>query len=74
MVIRYDKGVSQRGIEYRREDFNFDVKNDTNIDLYRIVDRNDIFIGIKATKWNRSRNEYLKKVSLGLLMSISMII
>ena len=59
--IRYDKGVSQKGIEYRREDFNFNIKNDTNIDLYRIVDRNDIFIGIEATEWKRSRNEYLKK-------------
>lgn len=58
--IRYDKGVSQRGIEYRRKDFNFDIKNDTNIDLYRIVDRDDIFIGIEATEWNRSRNEYLR--------------
>lgn len=59
--IRYDKGVSQRGMEYRREDFNFDIKNDTNIDLYRIVDRYDIFIGVEATEWNRSRNEYLEK-------------
>lgn len=59
--IRYDKGVSQRAIEYRREDFNFDIKNDTNIDLYRIVDRYDTFIGIEATEWNRSRNEYLEK-------------
>lgn len=58
--IRYDKGVSQRGIEHRREHFNFNIKNDTNIDLYRIVDRNDIFIGIEATEWNRSRNEYLR--------------
>lgn len=58
--IRYDKGVSQSGIEYRREDFNFDVKNDTNIDLYRIIDREEIFIGIEATEWLRSRNEYLR--------------
>ncbi len=58
--IRYDKGVSQRGMEYRREDFNFDVKNDTNIDLYRIIDREEIFIGIEATEWLRSRNEYLR--------------
>ncbi len=58
--IRYDKGVSQSGIEYRREDFNFDVKNDTNIDLYRIIDGDEKFIGIEATEWNRSRNEYLR--------------
>lgn len=63
--IRYDKGVSQRGIEYRRKDFNFDIKNDTNIDLYRIVDRNEIFIGIEATEWNRSRNEYLRNKKYG---------
>lgn len=72
--IRYDKDtyfkdgvkyfkdeVPQTNIEYRREFFDFDIKNDTNIDLYRIVDRNDIFIGIEATEWNRSRNEYLGK-------------
>ena len=57
--IRYAKGVTQQGIEYRREYFNFDIKNDTNIDLYRIVDRDDIFIGIEASEWIRSRNEFL---------------
>ena len=57
--IRYNKGVSQRGMEYSREDFNFNIKNDTNIDLYRIIDREEIFIGIEATEWLRSRNEYL---------------
>lgn len=59
--IQYDKRVTQRGIEDKREDFNLDVKNDTNIDLYKIVDRNEIFIGIEATEWNRGRNEYLDK-------------
>lgn len=76
--IRYDKDtyfkdgvkyfkdeVPQTNIEYRREFFDFDIKNDTNIDLYRIVDRNDIFIGIEATEWNRSRNEYLRNKKYG---------
>lgn len=59
--IRYDKGVTQRGIESVREEFNLDVKNDTNIDLYKIIRRHDYFVGIEATEWNRGRNEYLDK-------------
>lgn len=59
--ICYEKGISQRDIKNREKFFNFNAKNDTNIDIYRIIDRYAIFIGTRATEWERCRHEYLPK-------------
>lgn len=60
--IMYDKKSehNERAIKYVRDKYNMDIKNDTNIDLNRIVESYTKFVGIEATEWNRRRTEYLK--------------